>query len=725
MARSHIQPSVLQTSRSRHLRIGEILVESGLLTREQVNHALEVQQESHQHIGHVLASLGFLSDDQVVAAVLAHQFNLPLVDLSKHAIDMEAITRVPKSLATRHTVFPLKLEENVLTIVMANPSNIQADEAIMEETGLRHIQLAVASETQILEFLARNYPEGQEEAYELLEQAVPTIAGEVITLEDAEVNPKDLLKASGFDSVIRAVNSILWDAVKRGASDIHLEPYEQAARVRYRLDGRLRLITHLPLQAYPAVVSRLKVMSNLDISENRRPQDGSFKAQIGAQAVNFRLSTLRTSFGEKVVVRILDTSMRSAGLQGLGLHPRDLERFQTLLQQPQGLLLVTGPTGSGKTTTLYSGLNALDSDEMNIVTVEDPIEYQLKGINQVQVDEKAHFSFAQALRSILRQDPNVIMIGEIRDTETAQIAIRASLTGHLVMATIHTLDACSTPARLMDMGIEPYLIGASLIGVVAQRLVRRLCPQCSQSERKPVGCVLCGFTGYAGRMGIYELLTVDNEVRRAISHGSNATEILQATQAQGFRSLLQDADEKVGQGLTTEEQIVAVIGNTGANAKKSLALPADGLPFGEVKLPNGGENALKTGPRPVIRLQIEAQQIRLLAATNTEILAANTYNLGMEKWHKNISAELGISKSNLLTLLKNLPLDGSSPFDEPVKQAVGPLIRAVQSIRKLFPPESQEAVVVKVRWDKSQFPILLETFRSFDPDQDYEPLDPD
>jgi type IV pilus assembly protein PilB len=560
--------TLLKAKINRHKRLGELLINAGLLSKAQLDRALVMQKETHQRLGQVLVTQEFVTDKQI-AECLSSQLNFPLVDLANYPPNPMTLSLVPRDIASRYMVFPIQTEGQRLTLAMADPLNIVAEDAVRKHSGME-IKPVIAPESQVLEYILRFYSENNE-AYDLLEQITPEFEGEEISLEEAQANPGELLRASGFESVVSVVKAILANAVKRSASDIHLEPYEQTIRLRYRIDGRLRQVAVLPRQVYPAIVSRFKILANLDIAESRRPQDGSFKAMVGHRSFSFRLSTLRTNYGEKLVLRILDNFMQKVNLDALGLMGRDQERLENLIFQPQGLVLVTGPTGSGKTTTLYAALNRLRADEINIVTVEDPIEYQLAGINQVQVDEKAGVSFSNLLRTILRQDPNVIMIGEIRDRETLEIAIRASLTGHLVLATLHTNNARSTPTRLIDMGIEPYLLASSLSGVIAQRLVRRLCPECSQPMKRPIGCSMCGFSGYMGRVGIYELMTAEEEVRRAIQT-ADEEKIEEAAYRHGYRRMEEDAAEKIALGWTTPKQVALVItsemeGSSGVNAE--------------------------------------------------------------------------------------------------------------------------------------------------------------
>ncbi|MBW3624189.1 MAG: GspE/PulE family protein [Armatimonadetes bacterium] len=747
-----------------HRKLGEILLETDLVSQDQLSQALDVQRNTRQRLGYVLVNMGFVHDE-LVAAALANQLNLPLIDLTKIEPDPSALASVLSDLAIHHRVFPLKLDGRNLTLVMADPLNVEAEDAIRAATGF-NIRPAVAPESQIVECLVKHYS-NDAKTYDLLEQVADGEDSDVIAIDEGPTNPSELLAASEFDSVIKAVNAIISDAVKRSASDIHLEPYEQNVRLRYRIDGALRQIAVLPLQAYPAVVSRIKVLANMDISENRKPQDGSFKAIVGHRSTTFRVSSLRTGFGEKVVIRILDNSMKKAGMESLGLLSHDLETLESLLGQTQGLILVTGPTGSGKTTTLYSALNHLKSDEVNIVTVEDPMEYQLSGINQVQVDERAGITFASALRSILRQDPNVVMIGEIRDRETAEIAVRASMTGHLVMATLHTNEAASAPARLEDMGVEPYLLGVSLLGVIAQRLVRRLCAECSESFAKPMGCQHCDFTGYAGRLGLYEILTMDGAVRQAVHRSAGKDEIEELARKYGFRTMADDAQAKIEMGWTTQEQVQAVLGKSSATppttprleAASKPALPPKELPVeypeeeahpldrlngahhasngngngNGYSSPSAGENGSNgfigvhaTGangssypvalqPTSYIQAQIDRDQIRLIAIHGVEILAAHTYQGGWRKWQEKMGAEMGMSADKMAPLLQAFAMSGGSPFQDSLKRLVGPLVKVMQSTRTQFAGRESNTVPILLRWDSGQLPGLLEAIQACDP----------
>ena len=405
-------------------------------------------------------------------------------------------------------------------------------------------------------------------AYAGSESSAATVIGEVESAVDLSRMMQelpaieDLLEASNDAPIIRMLNALLTQAAKDGASDIHIEPYERSSSVRFRVDGTLREVVQPNKALHAALISRLKIMAELDIAERRLPQDGRISLRIGGRAVDVRVSTLPSAHGERAVLRLLDKSESKFTLEALGMNGEVLRKFDKLVKQPHGIVLVTGPTGSGKTTTLYASLGRIDTAGTNVLTVEDPVEYELAGIGQTQVNPKIDLTFAKALRAILRQDPDVIMIGEIRDYETAQIAIQASLTGHLVLATVHTNDAPSTVTRMIDMGVEPFLLSSSLIGVLAQRLVRKLCPACKKADARgryhPVGCTECGNTGYKGRTGVYELMAVDDQVRALIHSRASETQIFVAAEAAGLRSMREDGDRLVAEGITSAEEVMRV-----------------------------------------------------------------------------------------------------------------------------------------------------------------------
>src|SRR5262245_54681958 len=527
---------------SPHKRLGEMLIEARLLTVEQLDAAIAEQKKSGQMLGAVLVRMGFLREDELLA-LLQRQLGLPLVDLESTAADEQALGKVKEEMARKYLSLPLEVEgRKTLVVAMADPLNVAALEDLRFHAGM-FIKPVLASPTQILEAIERYYH---------LDSSMNEVVQSIIESEnDVEVNAvaeseerqaiEELVREAEGRPIVRLANWLLHRAVEEGASDIHIEPQNNELVVRLRVDGLLREEQRLPKWTQGAIVSRLKVLSNLDIAEKRAPQDGRLVAEIAGRRIDLRVSTLPLTNGEKIVMRVVDTKRRNVNLDQLGMSEHDLRRFRSFLDRPQGIVLVTGPTGSGKTTLLYSALQYLRNVTRNITTVEDPVELQLAGLNQVQVDEKAKKTFPAVLRSILRQDPDIIMIGEIRDRETAQIAFRASVTGHLVLSTVHTNDAAGAVTRLVDLGLEPYMVASSLIGVVSMRLVRVICTRCKQEHEldpaqvsrvigtlgsepqlklyRGAGCPTCRQSGYAGRTGIYEVLEVTDAMRSHMVRG--------------------------------------------------------------------------------------------------------------------------------------------------------------------------------------------------------------
>ncbi|MBC7104362.1 MAG: type II secretion system ATPase GspE [Firmicutes bacterium] len=545
--------------------VGEQLVERGLISREELKEALRVQARTGEPLGRVLVGMG-LVEEEVMAEILG----IRRVTLGSH-LDADLLKTVPEQLLRRHRVVPLQKQGNRLVVAMADPLNVVAIDDLRLVMGME-IEPVLASDKEI-ELVLQRYLEipSIEKAFQEFDVLTEAQEPEVVQLEE-EVDEAP---------VVRLVNSLFVQAVEEDASDIHIEPQEHHVRVRFRVDGVLREVMVLPRKVRAALASRLKIMAGMDIAEKRLPQDGRIQIRFGQRDIDLRVSSLPTNFGEKIVIRILDKgSIRHYKIDRLGFRPANLARFREMLRHTHGMILVTGPTGSGKTTTLYTVLNELNSPEVNIVTVEDPIEYLLEGINQTQVHVKAGLTFAAGLRAILRQDPDIIMVGEIRDTETAQIAVRAAITGHLVLSTLHTNDAAGAVTRLVDMGIEPFLVASSLLGVVAQRLVRRICPHCREAyspaaddpERlflglppdRPVtlyrgrGCGRCRNTGYRGRMAIHEVLAVTPALRPLIARRATAGEIAEAAAAEGTTSLRSDGVAKALEGLTTVQEVMRV-----------------------------------------------------------------------------------------------------------------------------------------------------------------------
>ena len=562
-------------------RLGDRLVAEKLITTEQLQRALSEQKGSADKLGTILVRLSFITEDSLVS-FLSKQYSIPAITVAQVDPDPDVLKLVPEQIAKKHSVLPIKRMGNVLTLAMADPTNVFALDDVGFMTGLQ-IQPVVASEAAIRKAFERLYETGGSvtDMMSELEEAdtdVEVVEGGEETFTKADVF--DLKESADEAPVVRLINMILTDAIRRGASDIHLEPYEKVFRVRFRIDGVLHEIMTPPKRLEAALTSRVKIMATLDIAERRLPQDGRIKLRYHQREIDFRVSTLPTIFGEKTVMRILDKDALQLDLTALGFDPWSMEQFTKAIHSPYGMILITGPTGSGKTTTLYSAIHTINSPDINIMTAEDPVEYNLKGVNQVQVNDEIGRTFAACLRSFLRQDPDVILVGETRDLETAQIGIRAALTGHLVLSTLHTNDCPSTPARLLDMGIPPFLVSSSLQLILAQRLGRRVCRDCKEpyeaSEESLVpyghvpqglgtvnfykgkGCQTCNFTGMKGRVAIYEVMPVSTEIRDLILRNATTNEILDAACSQGMKTLRQNALQKVIDGVTTVEEVLRV-----------------------------------------------------------------------------------------------------------------------------------------------------------------------
>ncbi|MCJ7502569.1 MAG: type IV-A pilus assembly ATPase PilB [Acidobacteriia bacterium] len=568
-------------------KLGEILIKEKIISSEQLKQALEYQKTNGGRLGNSLVKLGFLSDDEVTA-VLSRQYGVPSINLAYFEVDSNVIKLIPMETATKYQILPLSRVGSSLTVAMVDPTNVFAMDDIKFMTGF-NIEPVVASESAISEAIKKHYGSIEDvERKKEIEDIVSFIdegQAESVELEaedESTLNLAALEKAAEEAPVIKLVNYILTDAVKRGASDIHMEPYEKEYRVRYRVDGMLATIMNPPNKLRDAIISRVKIMAKLDISEKRLPQDGRIMIRMmhngKKKQLDFRVSVLPTLFGEKIVMRLLDKENLRLDMTKLGFEAESLAKFQKAIFKPYGMVLVTGPTGSGKTNTLYSSIAQLNKPDTNIVTAEDPVEFQLPGINQVQMKEQIGLNFATALRSFLRQDPNIILVGEIRDFETAEIAIKAALTGHLVLSTLHTNDAPATISRLMNMGIEPFLVATSVHLICAQRLARRVCQECKYDEElspqvlidagftpeevktakayKGRGCVTCGNKGYKGRVGLYEVLEVTDELRELILVGASALEIKRKAIEQGMISLRRSGLIKVAAGMTTLEEVI-------------------------------------------------------------------------------------------------------------------------------------------------------------------------
>ncbi len=556
----------------KNVLLGDFLVEQGLITEEQLKKALKHQQKAGKLLGRSLIDLGFIGEEELIKA-LSEQLGVQYVSLRNYQVDPKVIKLVPEELARTYQVVPLFAIENDLTVAMANPLDVLAIDALSRATGMKILPV-VCSEEEIREAIEHYYGSSS------VAEAIQSL-GETSELggngHDEQLSEQALRREAEEGPIVKLVNSILEQAVHEGASDIHIEPMEDRVRVRYRVDGVLHQVHSAPKTAQLALVSRLKILADLNIAERRLPQDGRFRLLMDGRRVDFRVSTLPSTYGEKVVLRILDRK-ENVSLEQLGLEPDELQKVRQLLGKAHGIVLVTGPTGSGKTTTLYSALQELDREALNIVTLEDPVEYELEGITQSQVNPKIGLTFANGLRSILRQDPDVVLVGEIRDRETAEIAIHAALTGHLVLSTLHTNDSAGAMTRLIDMGIEPYLVSSSVVGVIAQRLVRKICSNCSEpfqpSEtlvtslglppdgdytfHRGKGCTACKQTGYRGRIGIYEVLLTNDQIRELVLQKAPATAIQAAARKNGMRTLREAGLRKVLQGLTTVEEVLRV-----------------------------------------------------------------------------------------------------------------------------------------------------------------------
>ncbi|MGI8786103.1 MAG: type IV-A pilus assembly ATPase PilB [Acidobacteriota bacterium] len=563
-------------------KLGDLLVQMKLLTTQQLTAALKHQKEHPGRLGSVLISLGFVSDEDV-ANCLSLQYDVPSVNLSFTEVDPEVIALVPVESAVKYQVLPINRTGTTLTVAITDPTNVLAMDDLKFMTGF-NIEPVVASEGSIKEAIEKYY--GSVHSMELKKVYDQfSESGEYdleIAEDEREQDIAELQKSSEEAPVIKLVNLILSDAIRKGASDIHVEPYEKEFRIRYRIDGILYSVMSPPLKIRDAILSRVKIMAKLDISEKRLPQDGRIKMRVNFDGrrkdIDFRVSSLPTLFGEKIVLRILDKEKLPADFAKLGFEEESLQRFLLAIAKPYGMVLVTGPTGSGKTSTLYTSIAKLNTVETNIMTAEDPVEFNFSGINQVQMKEQIGLNFAAALRSFLRQDPNIILVGEIRDFETAEIAIKAALTGHLVLSTLHTNDAPSTISRLLNMGIEPFLVATSIHLICAQRLIRKICSECREEVTTPIkalidigyspaeaksvkafkgaGCKNCNETGYRGRVGVYEVMEITPELQQLILIGASAAEIRRKAQEQGMLTLRQSGLVKLKAGLTTIDEVL-------------------------------------------------------------------------------------------------------------------------------------------------------------------------
>ena len=560
------------TSAVSGLRIGDLLVGEDLISQQQLEQALIEQRSSGARLGYVLVKLGFVLEIEITK-MLARQYHVPAVDLSRFQVDEKIIKLVPSDVALKHSVLPLKRDGRSLTVAMAEPGNMQVVDDLKFITRCDIVPV-IAGEYTLRTAIEKYYEETDAQLESLLE----SMGDEDLEIVEEEEEDDAGMSLADDAPVVKLINGLLTDAVRRGASDIHIEPFETELRVRYRIDGALLEVMKPPIKLKAALTSRVKIMSNLNIAERRVPQDGRIKIKVGKRVIDFRVSTLPVIFGEKIVMRILDKGNLTLDLQTFGFEPKAEKDLMTAIMNPYGMVLVTGPTGSGKTTTLYSALSQVNNIDVNIMTAEDPVEYNIAGINQVMVRNEIGMTFAAALRAFLRQDPNIIMVGEIRDLETGSIAIKAALTGHLVLSTLHTNDAPSTITRMLDMGIEPFNVASAVNLIVAQRLIRRICKDCKAEHEytsdelaalgmtdaeladitlyKGTGCGSCGDTGYRGRAGLYEVMTLGPALRRMILQGGSADELKETAIEEGMLTLRMDGIMKLRKGVTTLEEVV-------------------------------------------------------------------------------------------------------------------------------------------------------------------------
>ncbi len=550
-------------------KLGELLVDFKFISQKQLDDAIKHQQETNKRLGEVLVELKYVQPTDLIQ-VLEFQLGVPHVKLTNYIFNPQLANYIPEHLAKRHNVVALEKKGNRLLVAMSDPTDIVAIDDIEITSGLK-IEPRIATDEEITRAINQVYTLGEEDTTEII-ASLDNYQGD----EEPEL---DQLKQMVEDApIVKLTNHIISQALQMAASDIHIEPQEKQVRVRYRIDGVLREILTTPKYTQAALISRIKIIADLDITKRRIPQDGRIALNVGKIRVDLRVSTLPTIFGEKVVIRLLTKDSNLINIDKLGFSDNNINRFKNLIDLPHGILLVTGPTGSGKSTTLFAAMNSLNSPEENIVTIEDPVEYQLHGINQIQANKKVGLDFASALRSILRQDPDIVMVGEIRDRETAQIAVRAALTGHLVLSTLHTNDAVSSISRLIDMGIEPFMVSSTVIGIVAQRLIRRLCNSCRVHYQPPEdellllgdehgnnkfykaqGCEKCNSTGYKGRIAVHEVLVLDKRIKQMIVSGVGEPEIKEYCIDHGMTTLLDDGISKFKQGITSYEELVRVL----------------------------------------------------------------------------------------------------------------------------------------------------------------------
>lgn len=611
--------------------LGEALLDSGLITMEQLDNALTLRKSKNKRLGKILIEVGYATEEQIAEA-LSKQQNLPLVDFDEYEITKELLELVPKNIAEKAIVLPIKLKGKKLLLAMADPLDWSTIDDITFRTGL-HIETAVSTETALVAAIEKHYG-SDEQSWDLLKE-IPQY-DEVEFLKEIEedgkeVNVQSLFKLSEAPPIVKLVTMVIVDAIKSRASDIHIEPQEQYIQVRYRVDGDLRNVLRYPKRIQDSVISRIKIISNLDITNRRTSQDGRSTLRIDNRNIDLRISTLPSIHGENVVIRLLDHVSGLIPLSKLGVPEHILNPLIHLASQPQGMILVTGPTGSGKTTTLYSLLQQLRTETESIFTIEDPVEYRIPGITQVGVNEATTMTFPSALRSILRQDPDIIMVGEIRDLETASIAIRSALTGHLVLSTIHTNDSIATIIRLLDIGLDAYLVSSGVTGILAQRLVRRICPECKVETDPPEiltrskfphlktyykgkGCPSCQYTGYRGQIGVYEFLQMDTKLRRLIAKNIAGDYLWDVARASGVKTLFENAWTMVEKGITTVDEVIMKIPYKPTEGEFKKLEKYQKAKVLEFNIPKADSN--------VIRKILEAEGYEVTSASGEDIIEA-------------------------------------------------------------------------------------------------------
>ena len=648
--RSDVPSSPSPVSRSRRKRLGEMLVDQGVINEDQLADVLARQKlEKGSRVGRLLVDLGHATEAQI-CEVVAEQLRIPAADMVAVDVPNEVLGLVSRELALKHACLPWFVEGRELYLIMADPTNVAAADAIAFHTSLK-VKPVVAPESEVAAALERFYA-AEEESLAQFDNLDLADQLSVVSEEEGEASGDQELEAAALGApLVKLVNAILADAIRAGASDIHIEPQQKGVDLRYRVDGMLRKVMTMPKRVQSKVASRVKIMSHMDISERRKPQDGRTFLRVGGRSFDMRVSSLPTADGEKIVLRILAQDRASVSLDSLGFDPDLLASFKEVVQRPQGMILVTGPTGSGKTSTLYAALNLLRSETTNIVTVEDPVEYRLSGISQVAVSDRAGMTFAAGLRSILRQDPDVVMVGEIRDLETAQIAFQAAQTGHLVLSTLHTNDAPSAVTRLVEMGVPAYVVASSLVAVLAQRLVRRLCPcKTVRPDGTAVakGCDQCRFTGFAGRMGAYELMRLTPRVRSVLLTRAGDDVVRRAAQATGMKTMFQDGMAKAARGLTVPDEVRRVVPPD--DAEPALEAP-------EAPEPSPALSAEVRSPRPTRILVVDDDPA--LREVLREILVSERYEVSLAEDGRDALAALYRERPDLIVTDLHMPgLDG-------------------------------------------------------------------